>query len=254
MSLAELWQIVIRRRRLLVPGLVLTLVAGVAGFLSTPPSYAQSQSYLLLSPVVTEQGRGNPFLQLGNGVGMAASVLSKRVSGGETAQAIIAAEPGLGFAVSLDPTTSAPVLLVTAEGPTPAVVASALERLGEALSEQLVALQEAAGAPEVSWVTISLLTSDVGPQASYSAAMRTAVVGAAAAMLLLLLLVAGLELRRVRRMRKAEPGTASPDGLPRADRTHHDVVPADGPVSVGGFRPPPRPLQTSAAGASVRER
>jgi hypothetical protein len=241
---------------MIIPGLVLALVAGAAGFLSTPPSYSQSQSYLLLSPVVTEQGRGNPFLQLGNGVGMAASVLSKRVSDGETAQAITASEPGLEYAVVLDPTTSAPILVVTAQAPSPTVVASALERLEGELSAQLAALQKAAGAPEVSWVTISLLTRDVGAQASYSASMRTGVVAAVGALLLLLLLLlllAGLETQRIRAARKASaPGTSSADDalLPAPV----PAAPTDGPVS--GFDGPPssRPLSVSAAGSPPRER
>jgi hypothetical protein len=256
-SLAELWRIVARRRWVIVPGLVLALLAGAAGYVSTPPVYSQNQSYLLLSPVVTDQGRGNPFLQLGNGVGMAASVLSKKVSDGETVQAITASEPGLEYTVNLDPTTSAPVLMVTTTAPDPRVVTSALDRLEEELATQLAALQKAAGAPEVSWVTISPLTSDVAPQASHSAAMRTGVLGIAAVLLLVLLLVAALEARRARRLRATPTarvaggdGSEEPGGDPNGRVTVR--LPAPAPPRTT----PEAPLDCDRvpAGAGVPER
>jgi hypothetical protein len=216
-SASELWRTLVRRRWLIVGALVVALVAGAVGFASTEPRYSQTQSYLLLYPVVTEQGRGNPFLQLGNGVGMAAAVLTKRVSGGETAQQVIASEPGLQYTVALDPTTSAPILVVTAEAPSAAVVTAARDRLGAELVAQLASLQQSAGAPEASWVTISRLTSDVAPEASYSDSLRGGVLGAGGTLLLALLLVAGSEAQRIRTARRATPMAAA-------------SVPEDGPV------------------------
>ena len=246
MSLAALWRIVVRRRWLLVPALVLSLLAGAAGYMATPPSYSQSQSYLLLSPVITDSGRGNPFLQLGNGVAMAASVLSKRVSGGEVAATIAGSEPGLGYAVNLDPTTSAPVLVVTAEAPNPVAVTSALERIEETLTDELAALQDAAGAPEISWVTISPLAGDVAPLMSRSEGMRAGLVGAAGVLLLALLVVAALELLRTRKQYRASqtevpavaaqpqvPAASAANGRPDRSRTieRHGSVPAGRPSS-----------------------
>jgi hypothetical protein len=247
-SLAELWRVVLRRRWVLVPGLVVALLAAGIGFLSTPPTYSRSQSYLLLSPVVTEQGRGNPFLQLGNGVGMAASVLSKRVSGGETAAAITASEPRLEYTVSLDPTTSAPVLLVTVEGPSLAVVGAALERLGTELTDQLAALQRDAGAPEVSWVTIGLLTGDAGSQVSYAAGMRAGVVAGAAALLLLLVLVTGLETHRLRGARKDSAASRPVDEEARGPLPSATTA---APSSADGGRSSSLPPQVSAAGTGA---
>ncbi|RBY78012.1 hypothetical protein DQ239_09955 [Blastococcus sp. TF02-09] len=220
MSLAELWRIVVRRRWLLVPAVVLSLLAGAAGYAMTPASYSQSQSYLLLSPVITDSGRGNPFLQLGNGVAMAASVLSKRVSGGEVAATITGSEPGLGYTVSLDPTTSAPVLVVAAEAPDPDAVTSALERIEDTLTEELAALQDAAGAPEISWVTISPLAGDVAPLMSRSEGLRTGLVGTAGVLVLALLVVAALELWRTRmryRTAPVQPAAADDLAAPRPD-------------------------------------
>jgi hypothetical protein len=212
-SVSELWRILVRRRWLIVVALVVALAAGAAGYVTTKPRYSQTQSYLLLYPVVTEQGRGNPFLQLGNGVGMAAAVLTKRVSGGETAQQIVASEPGLQYTVALDPTTSAPILVVTAEAPSPAVVSAALDRLGAELVAQLDSLQKSAGAPQATWVTISRLTGELAPQASYSDSLRTGVLGAGGTLLLALLLVAGAEARRLRGLRRDSSTAAA--GVPR---------------------------------------
>lgn len=244
MSLADLWQIVVRRRWVIVPALVLSLVAGGVGFVSTPPSYSQSQSHLLLSPVITDQGRGNPFLQLGNGVAMAASVLSKRVSGGEIAERIAGSEPGLGYAVSLDPTTSAPVLVVTAEAPSPGVVTAALDRVRRTLTDELAALQDAAGAPEASWVTISPLTGDVAPQMSRSHGVRVGMVAVAGVLLLALLVIAALELLRTRaRHRISRPDAVAARGAVDGDVPDAGVVgPAapqhSPPVTSGAARGP----------------
>jgi hypothetical protein len=196
MSPIELMRIVRRWRWVIIPGLLLALGAGAAGYSVTPPRYGQSESYLLLSPVVTEQGRGNPFLQLGNGVGMAASVLATKVSGGETAGVIAAASPGAQYSVHLDPTTSAPVLVATVEGADAAAVTATLDRLGAELVSQLAALQQASGAPSTSWVTISPLTGDTGPTPNSSGALRNGVGAVAVVLLLPLLLVALLERRR----------------------------------------------------------
>jgi hypothetical protein len=241
MTLAALWRVLIRRRWVIVPGLLIALVAGAAAFTTVQPDYSQSRSYLLLSPVVTESGRGNPFLQLGNGVGMAASVLSKKVSDGQTTQAITRSEPGLRYTVALDPTTSAPVLVVTAQAPTPGVVASSLDRVGAQLSAQLAALQRAAGAPEAGWVTISPLTEDVGPKASYSGALRTAVAAVAGVLVLVFLLAAALEARRAGAERRHQRGSVriSPEGTGPADdaepvRRSGPVLPV--PVAAGSAR------------------
>src|SRR3954462_12554577 len=103
-----------RRRWLVVPAVVLALIAGGAGYTVTSPRYTQSESYLLLYPVMTEGGPGNPFLQLGNGVGMAASVLATKVSAGSTAASLVEQNPSLTYSVALDPSTGGPIVAVTA--------------------------------------------------------------------------------------------------------------------------------------------
>jgi hypothetical protein len=206
-NLIELARVASRWRWVLVPGLVLALVAGFGGYKVTPPEYVQSESWLLLSPVVTEQGRGNPFLQLGNGVPMAASVLVKKVSGGEVAARVAARSPGVTFTVAPDGTTAAPVVVVTAEGPDAEVVGTTLDVLGEQLVSQLAALQRDSGAPEASWVTISRLTGDLAARPSATAGLRTGGIAAVAVATVVLLLVAVLERRRRIRLQQpaAEP-------------------------------------------------
>ena len=148
MNIRDVLGVLRRRWWLIVPAVVVALVAGGVGYVRTAPQYTQSESYLLLYPVMTEGGPGNPFLQLGNGVSMAASVLATKVSASQAAGSLTADHPGLTFSVALDVSTGAPIVAVSAEDEDPKVLTATLDKLGEALVAQLADLQKASGAPE----------------------------------------------------------------------------------------------------------
>ena len=233
-----------RRWWLVVPGLLVALVAGGAVYRVTPPQYTQSESYLLLYPVMTEGGPGNPFLQLGNGVSMAGSVLATKVSAGSTAASLAAAHPGLTFSVALDASSGAPIVAVSAQDRDPVVLATTLGQLGKDLVTQLADLQKTSGAPEDSWVTISRLTKDAQAQESHSDGIRNGA-GAAAGVLLvfalLVLLVEWRSRRAQRRRAKAvaaaaenEPGS---NGLPPSAYRAAPAPPAPGTAAPGAVVP-----------------
>jgi hypothetical protein len=226
-----------RRWWLVVPGLILALVAGGAAYTVTPPQYTQSESYLLLYPVMTEGGPGNPFLQLGNGVSMAGSVLATKVSAGSTAASLTADHPGLTFSVALDASTGAPIVAVSAQDGDRAVLATTLNQLGQDLIAQLADLQKASGAPEDSWVTISRLTSDRQAQESHSDGIRNGGAAAVGVVLFFALLVLLVEWRSVRRARRR-----------RADAATENAPESDG-VGSSAYRTRPVP---AAPGAAVR--
>jgi hypothetical protein len=234
-----------RRWWLVVPALVLALVAGGAGYLRTPPQYTQSESYLLLYPVMTEGGPGNPFLQLGNGVSMAASVLATKVSAGSTAASLAADHPGLTFGVALDVSSGAPIVAVSAQDPDPQVLAATLDRLGEDLVTQLADLQKASGAPEDSWVTISRLTHDPQAQESHSDGVRTGGAAAGGVLVLFALLILLVEWRsalRGRRRRAADAvaeNAIGSDGIVPADRQGRPAMPVSGVTRFGDVLSPP---------------
>src|SRR4051812_17414900 len=162
----------------------------------------QSESYLLLYPVMSEGGPTNPFLQLGNGVSMAGSVLATKVSAGSAAGSLTADHPGLTFSVALDSSSGAPIVAVSAQDRDPEVLATTLDRLGQDLVTQLADLQKVSGAPEDSWVTISRLTHDPQALESHSDGMRNGGAAAAGVLLFFALLVLLVEWRSVRRARR----------------------------------------------------
>lgn len=251
MNVTELARVLLRWRWVLLPVLVLAIAAGVAGHRVTPPTYSQTERYLLLSPVVTEQGVGNPFLQLGNGVSMAAGVLMTKVASGQIADEVTQGVPGAAFTVAGDPSTSAPIVVVTAEGATPSDVAGVLDRAGDELVDQLAQLQRATGAPQVSWVTIGQLTRDPEATRVDSARIRTAAVGSAGVLVVGLALVLLLERRRRARAELVARTATAAGGVP-ADRDH-------GPLTAGartGDRTstaPPAESGWSAGGAGGRD-
>jgi hypothetical protein len=225
-SFVELGRILLRWRRVVSAGIVLGVVAAAAGFLLTPATYVQSESYLLLYPVAGDNGPGNPFLELGNGVGMAAVVLTTKMSDGSTAEAITADVPGLTYSVAMDYASPAPIVVVTAEHRDPDVVATGLDRLGLELEQQLAGLQAATGAPESTWVTVDQLTSDPTAEAPAGGRLRNAVGAAGVVVFLSLLVVALLERRRFRSLRDEPlasrslppvPVAGAPAGRPASD-------------------------------------
>src|SRR3954466_13774553 len=198
-----------RRRWLVVPAVVLALIAGGAGYTVTSPQYTQSESYLLLYPVMTEGGPGNPFLQLGNGVSMAGSVLATKVSAGSAAGSLTADHPGLTFTVALDSSSGAPIVAVSAQDRDPEVLATTLDQLGQDLVTQLADLQKASGAPEDSWVTISRLTHDAQALESHSDGIRNGAGAAAGVLLVFALLVLLVEWRSRRAQHRRAKAVAA---------------------------------------------
>jgi hypothetical protein len=216
-SFRDVLRVLRRWRWVVVPVLLVAIGAAGAVYTVTPREYGQTESYLLLYPVQSAEGAGNPLLQLGNGVGLAASVLATKVSAPDTAARLTSGTPGLTYTVAPDATTTAPILVVTADGGSRAAVAGALDRVGEELVDQLSQLQASTGAPKASWVTISRLTRDPSAAPSHKAGVRDAVAALAGIALVGLLVVTGLESgARRRRSRAAAPQRTVPLAPPAA--------------------------------------
>jgi hypothetical protein len=195
-SLTEFARLIARWKWVGVPGLVLALAAGATLFSVSSPEYTRTGNYLLLSPVETADGPSNPFLNLGNGVAMTASVLAARVSDAETALTLTERAPDLQYSVLVNASLGAPVLEVTVTDPDPAVVDQTFGALGELLTTELEGMQRDTGAPDVSWVTIRQLTDQPDPTVGYGTPLRNATAGTVGVGLLVMLLVALLERRR----------------------------------------------------------
>jgi hypothetical protein len=202
-----------------IGGLFLALGFGTGMFLMTPKSYTVTGSYMLLSPVQTVEGKaGNPFLQLGNGVGTLADLLSVSLRDGETSRGYTEQAPQLKYSVARDTSIAAPLILLKVEDATSANAFKVRDSLAGLLAARLDSMQKDAGAPHDLWVTLSPLTSDTRPATDYSSPIRNSALTLLGTLLVTLLLTGILERRRIRRGRRNKP---SARGLERSSRNHH---------------------------------
>ena len=237
MSPSEFLRVVGRWKWVIGPGLVMALVIGAAVFVLDQPVYTRIQSYLLLAPVETPTGPGNPFLYAGNGVGLTASVLTARVNDSATAQTLTADAPSLEYTVAVNQEVAAPLIEVSATDPDARVVNRTLDALGAELDSELELLQADSGAPLDSWVTIRQLTENPQSTASFAAPLRDAVSAFIGCVAIVMLGVTVLERRYRRRAaqrweEESAPTVARDDDLDRR--------PAGTPVTQGrgGSRSP----------------
>ena len=235
MSFGDFARMLLRWKWVIVPGLVLALGAGAFVYERGEPEYTRTASYLLLTPVQTEEGPSNPLLFLGNGVTITASVLAAKVSDSETVGRLTAGEPGVTYTAVLDAAVGAPVVQTSVTGSDTASVDRVLAALQDELEAGLATLQRESGAPENTWVTLHSFTEDPQAVPSSAVALRNAIAATAGALVLVLLLVAALEGgRRRRAARRAQtPVAEGPAGtLPGTrrvgDPAHLPPVPDTG--------------------------
>jgi len=228
-SLGEFFRMVARWKWVIIPGVLMSVLAGAALFVLSPPTYTRTASYLLLAPVQTQQGPINPFLHLDNGIQLAAQVLTAKVGDQETGQALTADAPGLEYTVALNPELSAPLIEVHVTDVDAGAVDRTLQALGDELVLELRLLQQDSQSPPDTWITIQRLTQDPAPTVSYAPSLRKGVGVSLASAALAIGLVALLE-RRYRRRTVHEQGsewrgTDQPTQRP-ADGTTADQSPS----------------------------
>lgn len=212
MTLHTIWSFLVRRRWVLIPGLVVSLLCAGAAFFFTPITYTVSSSYLFLSPVLdAETGTaGNPLLQLGNGVSVTADVLSVSVMNGETVRKYTNGHPNLEYTVARDTSVSAPLMVVTVTDTELTSAETTLNSLETELGQRLERLQQQAGAPRSQWVTMKEITRDPKPELGFVEPVRNSVLAFLGAGIILLGSVALKDRRSSSRSldrQRAESGT-----------------------------------------------
>ncbi|RAN76507.1 hypothetical protein B5P43_23200 [Bacillus sp. SRB_336] len=171
-------------------------------FEKAPISYSANASSVLLPPSSTVGPGGNPFLYMG-GLNQALDVLSKSLSSDESKKELLAPFDGADFDAGQDPTTSGPILLITAKAPTQAGTLSAMKSVMDAIPARLLKIQVDLKVPPASRITSTTLAVDEKPTLiSKTRTQLTGVVGVlglAATVLLIGLLDGILMNRRSRR-------------------------------------------------------
>lgn len=186
-----------------LPALILSFVCGLWVYGNTAPRYSLSASNLLLAPSHAEAGElANPYLRLGNGVSLAADVVSISLTDNNTVESYTRERPDLEYTVTRPGQVNVPLLVFTVSDTDSAAAAQTLDGLVRDAGERLESLQRDAGAPENTWVGFTELTRDTVAQEDHGVPLRNGLVAGAGAVLLSVLLVAVLEGRRHRPPRR----------------------------------------------------
>ncbi|GAA3593873.1 hypothetical protein GCM10022223_06040 [Kineosporia mesophila] len=203
MSYLETLFVVLRRWRLSVPALMLSICLGAATFAAVPTQYQDSAQVLLLTSAHQpgERFAGNPFLGMNSALVATADVLRLRAGAPDTGERLAAKGATSTYEVVLDQSTAAPVLLVTTQDSSPETAHRTLLAVVSELESVLDDLQSRSGAPRSTWLNTMTISSLPRPVRLMNDSLRPAItVGTAvlAAALFLLFLSEGRRRRSLR--------------------------------------------------------
>ncbi|WP_454295829.1 hypothetical protein [Salana multivorans] len=175
------FEVLARRWRVVVVGLVITIGLGIVVYRATPPEYV-SRGLVMLLPSKEAVGKGgNPFLGLG-GLDLPARVLVAYFSSESAQFAMAEAVPGAEVAVSLDESTRGPVILIEATASTPEQSQVALRYVVDEIPVNLDRLQAEVGAPSDARVTSMELAIDPEAAEDGSSSLRILIAAVALAL------------------------------------------------------------------------
>jgi hypothetical protein len=224
----------LRRWYVLLVGLLITIGLAYAGAMRAQPTYFTQASVLLIPAKVTIPEGGNLFLYLG-GLGQARDVVVRDLGREDVHDDILRRTVEGDFAVSGDPTSSAPMITIRSTAPTASGAEEIRKAVLEALPATVTSMQDRAGAePNARFKTF--VVSDDSPaeadgKARFRMILAAVFVGTSATLLAAAMLDVALRgrrsSRRSRRARAAEnrddradaPPTLAEDPLAFADES-----------------------------------
>lgn len=214
MYLRDVWGVCVRRWYLVVAALLLTVAGAVGVALVVPTTYEAKAYVVLVPPKVPDDPNANRFLGLG-GLDGTVAILERSMRSADTAEGLQRAAEDAEYEVIEDYTTSAPILLVTANAPTEVSSSRMLEALLQSIPTKLRRLQSDVDIRPANQITTSVVSQDREPQANIKPRVR-AVAGVAVLMLASLsLLIAMTDGLLLRRSRAAAQAAAPPQAPPR---------------------------------------
>jgi hypothetical protein len=179
----------VRRWYVTLFGLLVTaglcLVAGKA----VPATYQAKADVLVMAASKSVGPGGNPYLDL-SGLQQAAEVLGRAMSDTTAADRVQRAGGSTSYSVLLDPRSSAPLLLITGSGRTPAIALQTLHQVIDLAGPTMTALQRAINVPTVYQITTKLITADQKASPVRKSQIRAVIAAGAVGVLLTLAAVA----------------------------------------------------------------
>ena len=208
MILADTLRGLARRWYIVIPGLLLATFLTITTFAMIKPDYERAATQLLLPGEGTiPTGATNPFLFLG-GLTQSADVLVRSMNAEEVAGAIVKDYPGTEVAISKDPSTSGPIILIRVTATSNSRADGALNDVLASSADVLERLQIEQDVATVDRITITTLTRD-GSSTLQQRKRLTATIGVGAGMVVLTVLIASLVEGLSRRARPGDRGSES---------------------------------------------
>lgn len=204
--------------------LALLLVVGTAAlsfaaFRAIPPDHDAEASLVLIPPKTGEDLAPNRYLELGS-LSFSVDVLARSMVSADTANRLEDEVPLAEYDVTPDPTTSAPIVLMSATSTDRASAARMLKLLLKEIPQTLDELQDEIDVQPKDRITTQVVAQDPKPVVNNKARVRlVAAVGAGLlfASGLLVATVDGLLIRRSRRRAAPRPaGSEGATGRPRS--------------------------------------
>lgn len=224
MYLRDLTASLLRRWYLVAVVVAVTLGAAVGVARVVGPSYEQNAAVLLLPPATPGSPDTNRYLALG-GLSQATDVLVRALTSesGRTAAAARAGLPasaGKDFTAAVDPTSSAPVIIVTAKTTSVGLARAVLTAAVAEASVTLARLQQQVGIGAADRIDSVVLTRDPRPEIARASQFRISLVAAVGVGALGLLGVGAADTVLARRRDEAEDAGGVGEGLVDDPRPH----------------------------------
>lgn len=231
----------VRRRWMLVP--VLLLIAGSlwwAASTKVGPEYEAEATVLLVPPRASEDPGANRFLGLGS-VAYSVDVVARSLTSTRAAEDLAKAAPGAVYTVLPDPTTSAPLLVVTTTSGDGAAAIKLMHAVLDRIPTALRNIQAEIDIPVNRQIVVSPIATDQEAQVNQKPRIRT--LGALAVGLLgmVALVIGSLDGLLLRRAARGKPGgdaAASVDDSAESESRPGSDQASDGTSATAGPKLP----------------
>jgi hypothetical protein len=228
--LADSLHTLLRRWPLALVAVLLALAAGVGVYKAVPPKQ-ESKAAILLVPSLRQPGvtgPSNPYLGLGDSLGVVATVLQASVSDDRTARRLVQAGNRATYTVAPDLAENAgPILAVTTDDTSPAMAQRTLSAVISEVQSRLRSLQQQQNVPETLMISTVVLTSSIHPLPVHKAQVEKAVIAAAVVLIALIALILLAE-RLANRSRRRRAAAGPHAGERPSPAGHEDPAAATG--------------------------
>ena len=205
MLTTRLVEVVRRRWLIVIGGIVITAGLVLLTTRLVAPDQSVTATVLVLppaTPVTDGGGKTNPYLQLG-GLTSPTEILARALNDPKIRDTIVPQGSTGDYVAERDLSTSAPVMLVTAEAPNLSRARDIVQRVLAVTPQVIGELQSSIGVPTASQLTSEVLSPEGQPTAKSKAMIRAVLVVAAGGIGATLALAAGLDTLIARRREPA---------------------------------------------------